>query len=100
MNKLLAIPSIYLPKRFRGKTPLILSAVFIFNFTSPVRPANFYKVDDILYRGGYNRKGIEKLKSSGVKTIISLRGKDKAEEEEKLAKKLGINFLQYPFKCL
>jgi len=58
---------------------------------------NFYKVDDILYRGGQpNRKGMEKLKSLGIKTIISLRGKDKIKEEEKLAKKLGMNFYNIP----
>jgi len=59
---------------------------------------NFYQVDDALYRGGRpNQDGWKKLKSLGIKTVISLRGEDEqsAKEKEK-ALTCGMNFFQLP----
>ncbi|MFH1339399.1 MAG: tyrosine-protein phosphatase [Candidatus Omnitrophota bacterium] len=59
---------------------------------------NFHQVDDILYRGGQpNQEGWNKLKSLGIKTIISLRGEDEetAEEKEK-TEAMGMNFYHLP----
>jgi protein tyrosine/serine phosphatase len=59
---------------------------------------NFYQVDDILYRGGQpNQEGFKKLKSQGIKTIISLRGEDEElNQERQLAEALSINFYNLP----
>lgn len=59
---------------------------------------NFYQVDERLYRGGQPKpQGFQKLKSLGIKTVISLRGDDKKTYEEKEAlKALGIEFYNLP----
>jgi protein tyrosine/serine phosphatase len=59
---------------------------------------NFHQVDDALYRGGQpNQQGLEKLKSVGIKTVISLRGKDEETGEEKeQVETLGMNFYNLP----
>lgn len=59
---------------------------------------NFYRVDDILYRGGQpTYDGLEKLKSLGIKTIISLRGENQELiEEERMTLELGINLYNVP----
>ncbi len=59
---------------------------------------NFYQVDEILYRGGQpNQEGWNKLKSLGIKTVISLRGKDgESLQEEELVKSLGMQFYNLP----
>jgi len=59
---------------------------------------NFHQVDDILYRGGQpNQNGLNKLKSLGIKTIVSLRGEnEKTLQEGELVKSLGMNFYNLP----
>lgn len=59
---------------------------------------NFYKVDEILYRGGQpNQEGLKKLKSLGIKTVISLREEDKQMLREKeLIEALGMKFSNLP----
>ncbi len=59
---------------------------------------NFYQVDDLLFRGGQpNQKGIERLKSLGIKTIISLRGEnEELQLEKEQVENLGMNFYNLP----
>ncbi len=59
---------------------------------------NFYQVDEKLYRGGQPKPaGFQKLKSLGIKTVISLRRKnEKTYNEENTLKNLGINFYNLP----
>ena len=59
---------------------------------------NFYRVDDVLYRGGQpNQDGLTKLKTIGIRTIISLRGEDEQTAQEKeQVKALGMNFYNLP----
>lgn len=59
---------------------------------------NFHQVDEGLYRGGRpNQAGWDKLKSMGIKSVISLRGEDEEGAEEKeTAQSLGMNFYHLP----
>ena len=59
---------------------------------------NFYQVDEVLYRGGQpNQRGLERLKSLGIKTVISLRGEDEELLQEKnQLQAWGINFYSLP----
>lgn len=59
---------------------------------------NFYQVDDLLFRGGQpNQIGIERLKSLGIKTIISLRGEnEELQLEKERVENLGMNFHNLP----
>ncbi len=58
----------------------------------------FYKVDEILWRGGQPREeGFKKLKSLGIRTIISLRGtNEELNWEKNLVKGLNMNFYSLP----
>lgn len=52
---------------------------------------NFYKVSNILYRGGQpSADGIKELKAMGIKTIINLR--IEAPSDRSLAEKYGIRY--------
>jgi len=87
------------------KVIILLSLLFLFGcaylgyLKDPfVDIPNFYQVDDILYRGGEpNQEGLNKLKSLGIKTVISLRGEDEesAQEKEQL-EALGMDFYNLP----
>lgn len=59
---------------------------------------NFYQVDDILYRGGQpNPKGFKKLKSLGIKTVISLKGENNGlSQEKKQLQALNMHFYHLP----
>lgn len=59
---------------------------------------NFYKVDERIYRGAQPKgQGYNTLKSLGIKTVISLRGKDKTLQSEKeTLNALGINLFHIP----
>ncbi len=77
---------------------LLCGCVYLSYFRDPFLDIpNFHQVDDILYRGGQpNKEGIERLKSLGVKTVISLRGEDKIIEEKRLVTSLGMRFFNIP----
>ena len=59
---------------------------------------NFYQVDHAVYRGGQpNQDGLKKIKSLGIKTVISLRGEnEESSQERELVKALGMNFYNLP----
>ncbi len=59
---------------------------------------NFHRVDQAVLRGGQpTQKGLEVLKSLGVKTIINLRGEnDKLKWEREFTKKLDMSFYHIP----
>ncbi len=59
---------------------------------------SFHQVDRRLYRGGQpTEAGFRELESVGIKTVISLRGKDEDLEKEKQKfEALGINFYNLP----
>lgn len=59
---------------------------------------NFYQVDDILYRGGQpKQEGLKRLRSLGIRTVISLRGENKELfQERESVKALGMNFYNLP----
>lgn len=57
----------------------------------------FIQVDERLYRGGQpDAAGLKALRDAGIKTIISFRTGDSAEEEARLAETLGMTFVQIP----
>lgn len=64
--------------------------------------ANFRKVDDGFYRGGYpDEQGLAYLKKIGVKTIIDLRGgKASVSKERREAEALGFKYINIPFGFL
>lgn len=77
----------------------ISGCAYLGYFRDPfVNIPNFYQVDKRLYRGGQPKpEGFQKLKSLGIKTVISLRGEDeKAGNEKETLKALGINFYNLP----
>ena len=50
---------------------------------------NFYQVDDILYRGGQpKQEGLKRLRSLGIRTVISLRGENKELFQERVRKEI------------
>jgi len=59
---------------------------------------NFCQVDERIFRGGRpTKEGFKKLKLLGVKTVVSLRGEDKATlEDRKIATELGFKFYNIP----
>ncbi|MFH1578125.1 MAG: tyrosine-protein phosphatase [Candidatus Omnitrophota bacterium] len=59
---------------------------------------NFYRIDEVIYRGGQpNEKGIEKLHSLGIKTVVSLKGgNEKPLREKQQLESLGIKFYNLP----
>ena len=59
---------------------------------------NFHKVNDSLYRGGQpTKKGLKKLKSLGIKTVVSLKGRNKAtQEEQKTLLTMGMQYYNIP----
>jgi len=63
----------------------------------PIR--NFLRVNQEFCTGGQPRlEHLEKLKADGIKTIINLRppGEHRAAEEEDMAKKLGLRYINIP----
>ncbi|MGH9842897.1 MAG: serine hydrolase, partial [Blastocatellia bacterium] len=63
----------------------------------PIR--NFLRVNQDFCTGGQPRlEHLEKLKADGIKTIINLRppGEHRAAEEEEMAKKLGLRYINIP----
>ena len=63
----------------------------------PIR--NFLRVNQEFCTGGQPRnEHLEKLKADGIKTIINLRppGEHRAAEEEEMAKKLGLRYINIP----
>jgi uncharacterized protein (TIGR01244 family) len=58
----------------------------------------FHKVNENLYRGGQpTEEGFKKIKSLGIKTVISLRGENEELHQEKvLINALGMNFFHIP----
>lgn len=71
------------------------------------RGHRFFKVDDKLYRGGQpNEEGIKELAKNGIKLIINLRDPFEQSiesfttaQEQELAEKSGIKFLNIPATC-
>ncbi|MCX7927932.1 MAG: tyrosine-protein phosphatase [Candidatus Omnitrophica bacterium] len=59
---------------------------------------NFYKVSENLYRGGQPKEaGFRFLKQLGIKTVVSLRGKNyHVELERKIIENMGMNFFSIP----
>lgn len=59
---------------------------------------NFYQVDAILYRGGQpNQEGLKKLKSLGIKTIISLNEEnERLPQEKEQVEIMGMDFYHLP----
>ncbi len=59
---------------------------------------NFHEVHPFLYRGGEpTRKGLEKVKEMGVKTVIDLRAKsERTMNERKVAESLGMKYVNLP----
>ena len=59
---------------------------------------NFYRVDEVLYRGGQpNQQGLTKLKAMGIRTIISLRGEnEQLTQEREQVEAWGMNFYNLP----
>jgi len=65
--------------------------------TPPIR--NFLRINEQFCTGGQPRpEHLAKLKAEGVKTIINLRtrGEHRAEEEEAMAKELGLRYFNIP----
>lgn len=65
--------------------------------TPPIR--NFLRINEQFCTGGQPRsEHFAKLKAEGVKTIINLRtrGEHRAEEEEAIAKELGLRYFNIP----
>ena len=63
-------------------------------------PVRFARVSDGLYRGGQpTMQHLQDLYALGVRTIVNLRREDSSvwREEERQAKRLGIQFLHFPF---
>jgi protein tyrosine/serine phosphatase len=78
---------------------LLSGCAYLGYFKDPfVDIPNFYKVDEALYRGGQPKhEGYARLKSLGIKTIISLRGENKTTRQEKeIAKNMDMNFYNLP----
>ena len=76
---------------------LIAAPVIAQEEVPPIR--NFLRINDQFCTGGQPRsEHLAKLKAEGVKTIINLRtrGEHRAEEEEAMAKELGLRYFNIP----
>lgn len=84
---------------------VIIVLLFLPNFgfaqqdVSDIR--NFLRINKDFCTGGQPRlEHLQKLKDEGVRTIINLRtpGEHRADEEEDMAKKLGLRYFNIPVK--
>ena len=76
---------------------LIAASAMAQEETPPIR--NFLRINEQFCTGGQPRsEHLAKLKADGVKTIINLRtrGEHRAEEEEAIAKELGLRYFNIP----
>lgn len=66
---------------------------------SPELP-NFHRINERLFRGGQpSRKGLESLRSGGIKTVINLREETPSiEAEELICRTIGIDFISIPLR--
>ena len=61
---------------------------------------NFHAVNDQVYRGGQpSKEGFRNLSAMGIKTVLDLRESgDRSRAEKKLAKSLGMRYVNVPMK--
>ncbi|MBK9141754.1 MAG: tyrosine-protein phosphatase [Candidatus Melainabacteria bacterium] len=61
---------------------------------------NFHRINDRLFRGGQpSRKGLESLRTSGIKTVINLREETSSiETEDLICRTIGIDFISIPLR--
>lgn len=60
---------------------------------------NVHKCGDLHFAGQFTPEDIEKIKSRGIKRVVSLRGENEIEWDEKaLVEKAGLEFVRIPFR--